>query len=295
MSALIEKAASRSNYARMRPPSRAFRLSQLRKVRQCEEVAAVCFRVNGHGFEFLLVQTRGGRWTFPKGGVGPGVTYAQAAAGEAFEEAGVHGRIEESPFTTYWRRGLSVNAYLCEVLHLGPPQESGRNRTWFSPEKAQQRLRQRRSRDDGDEFARVVELAVARILRLGSSILGITPRTDALQRVQFEASRQMHGYAERAAHIRYTRVQRGDAGTAIALALDTRLRKVLQLGPRQELGPPDEQSTINHFPPGLPDGAPAQKSAPSTPSTAKLRILPGRSTPPAPPAGSATGKGSDRQ
>ena len=64
-----------------------FRPSQLRKLRGGEQVAAVCYRVADGGIEFLLVQTRGGRWTFPKGGVEPGLTRAQTAALEAFEEA----------------------------------------------------------------------------------------------------------------------------------------------------------------------------------------------------------------
>ena len=36
-----------------------------------QEVAAVCYRMRKRGIEFLLVQTRGGRWIFPKGGVNP--------------------------------------------------------------------------------------------------------------------------------------------------------------------------------------------------------------------------------
>ena len=47
------------------------------------------------------MRTRGGRWIFPKGGVEAGLTQAQSAALEAFEEAGVHGRIEEMPFARY--------------------------------------------------------------------------------------------------------------------------------------------------------------------------------------------------
>jgi hypothetical protein len=43
------------------------RLAQLRKLRRCEQVAAICFRVRGSDIEFLLVQTRKGRWIFPKG------------------------------------------------------------------------------------------------------------------------------------------------------------------------------------------------------------------------------------
>src|SRR5205807_1995004 len=103
-----------------------------------EQVAAVCYRIRRSDIEFLLIQTRGGRWTFPKGGIEPGLTHAQAAALEAYEEAGVHGRMEEVSFTRYVRRKgsgsssaieVGVSAHLCEVLRLGPPQEFNRNRT----------------------------------------------------------------------------------------------------------------------------------------------------------------------
>jgi 8-oxo-dGTP pyrophosphatase MutT (NUDIX family) len=193
------------------------RLSHLRKLCECEQVAAVCYRLRGGSIEFLLVRTRSsGRWTFPKGSAEPGLTHAQAAALEAFEEAGVHGRIEEASFAKYVRRGsarkaaarsgkkeLAVYAYLCEVFRLSVPKESRRNRTWFSAEDAKRRLREGRRSDDGAEFARVVDQAVARIQRLRSET-GVVNRqqddriqlsqlrldtmpTDGLQKVQFEA------------------------------------------------------------------------------------------------------------
>ncbi len=188
------------------PSDKFFRLSQLRRMRGCEQVAAVCFRVRGTEVEFLLVQTRGGRWTFPKGSAEVGLTHAQAAALEAFEEAGVHGRMEEASFTRYIRqkrtrssaaksgersaeKELAVNAHLCEVLRLGAPQESGRNPTWFSAEKAKKRLREARTPDYAVELARVVDCATARIQRRAS--LALTgPRfdarkKDALQKVHF--------------------------------------------------------------------------------------------------------------
>src|SRR5882762_11660456 len=129
------------------PFTKFFRLAQLRKLRRCEQVAAICFRARGSGIEFLLVQTRKGRWIFPKGSAEPGLTHAQAAALEAFEEAGVHGRMEEASFARYARRKQSsasavetvVNAHLCEVLWLDPPQEVGRNPSWFSVDKAKRR------------------------------------------------------------------------------------------------------------------------------------------------------------
>jgi len=61
-------------------------------------VAAVCYRVRGGEPEFLLVRTRNGHWTFPKGRVDQDATNADAAAREAYEEAGVRGSVDSVPF-----------------------------------------------------------------------------------------------------------------------------------------------------------------------------------------------------
>ena len=205
------------------PSAKFLRLAHLRKLRKCEQVAAVCYRVRGIDIEFLLVQTRGGRWTFPKGGAEPGLTHAQAAALEAFEEAGVHGRMEEASFTRYFLRkpgdtrnsaassagkGLAVSAHLCEVSRLDPPQEFNRNRTWFSPEKAKWHLREDRPAEYGSALARVVDRAVARIQRVrqASSAAATKDREkaevgttvalkkDALQKVRFiDSARRITG------------------------------------------------------------------------------------------------------
>jgi 8-oxo-dGTP pyrophosphatase MutT (NUDIX family) len=167
-----------SNHHRM---AKSVRFSELRKVRECRQVAAVCYRFRHGAVEFLLVRTRGNgrRWTFPKGSAEPGLTHAQAAALEAFEEAGVHGRIEEASFTRYFRsRGnarnsrkyrekeFAVGAHLCEVLRLRAPKEASRHRTWFSVEETKQRLREGRKDSEGNEFVRVVGRAARRIRRL---------------------------------------------------------------------------------------------------------------------------------
>jgi 8-oxo-dGTP pyrophosphatase MutT (NUDIX family) len=158
----------------LRPSSRFFRLEHLRQLRGSEQVAAVCYRIRKSGIEFLLVKTSGGRWIFPKGSAEPGLTHAQAAALEAFEEAGVHGRMDEASFTSYARRKkdvdgvfveTAVNVHLCEVLWLDPPREAGRNPTWFSAEKTKRRLVEDRSAEFGAELVRVVDGAVSRILR----------------------------------------------------------------------------------------------------------------------------------
>jgi 8-oxo-dGTP pyrophosphatase MutT (NUDIX family) len=176
-------------------------------LKERQQVAAVCYRMGRRGIEFLLVQTRGGRWIFPKGGVERGLTYAQSAALEAFEEAGVHGRMEEIPFARYYRRKadaaqssarssagfpepeLAVAAHLCEVTRLEPPQESNRNPTWFSAQRAKQRLFKDRAPEFGAEFARVIDRAVARIQRLQARARKIPDREyrDGLQEVRFEA------------------------------------------------------------------------------------------------------------
>jgi hypothetical protein len=127
------------------------------------------------------------------------LTHAQAAALEAFEEAGVHGRMQDASFASYVRRkpGDSrkspapkkniVMAHLCEVTRLEAPQEADRTPTWLSPEKAKRCLREDRAADYAADLARVVDRAVARIqqLRLSATTSSGTSPKDAMQKVQF--------------------------------------------------------------------------------------------------------------
>ncbi len=136
-------------------------------------VAAVCYRLKNDEPEFLLVRTRSGRWTFPKGGVDGDDTHAEAAAREAYEEAGVKGRVEHQPFHSYYhskrnpmrphRSVVPVHAHLCEVERLVPPKEDYRNPTWFKAEKARRRLRESRTPELASEVIQVIDSAVVRI------------------------------------------------------------------------------------------------------------------------------------
>jgi 8-oxo-dGTP pyrophosphatase MutT (NUDIX family) len=245
--------AVRSTTRTRQASPRFVRLSQLRKLRECEQAAAICYRVRSGAIEFLLVRTRGGRWTFPKGSAEPGLTHAQAAALEAFEEAGVHGRIEEASFTGYVRRKrgdgknhasrsdekeVAVKAYLCEVLRLSPPQESKRDRTWFSVEDARRRLREGHKNNGGAQFARVVDRAVARIQRLRGRI-GVTdrpeqdlpqlhaPQKDALQRVRFDFA-ETYGRGEQASFMPHIRRRLGDMRRSSVPVVDVHPGEVLQ-------------------------------------------------------------------
>jgi 8-oxo-dGTP pyrophosphatase MutT (NUDIX family) len=180
------------------------------KLRLRQQVAAICYRQGKSGVEFLLVKTKSGRWIFPKGGVEPGLTHAQSAAIEAVEEAGVHGRIEELSFARYkhlkagddGHQHPEVRAHLCEVTLLESPKEPDRCPTWFSTEKAKQRLRKRRTAEFAAELQGVVDRATQRIQRIhgnGKGGVVIPPfsqrstspqfgKTDALQKVHFEAT-----------------------------------------------------------------------------------------------------------
>ena len=134
-------------------------------------VAAICYRMRKSGeIEFLLVRTRAGRWTFPKGGVDGDPSGAVAASREAHEEAGVVGHVEAAPFTAYLHakkaRGTHrVHAHLCEVHRLERPSEAYRMPTWFSSDKAKRRLCEDRLPPYGRELARVVDHAVHRVTR----------------------------------------------------------------------------------------------------------------------------------
>ena len=63
------------------------------------------------------------------------------------------------------RERSSVIVHLCEVLRLVAPQESDRNPTWFSANKAKRRLQEDRTPEFGAELARVLDRAVSRIQR----------------------------------------------------------------------------------------------------------------------------------
>ena len=70
-----------------------------------KQVAALCWRVshrNGHGLEVLLITSLNSkRWIVPKGWPEPELGPAENAAREAFEEAGVTGKISARPIGRY--------------------------------------------------------------------------------------------------------------------------------------------------------------------------------------------------
>ena len=86
------------------------------------QVAALPVRYGAHGaIEVLIISTRGsGRWTVPKGWPMRGRSDAEAAAQEAYEEAGVRGTVTTEPIGTfaYVKRRNEAETLLVTVYRL---------------------------------------------------------------------------------------------------------------------------------------------------------------------------------
>lgn len=116
------------------------------------QVAALCWRRGREGLEVLLVTSREtGRWVVPKGWPIAGLSAAEAAAKEAWEEAGVTGEVDETcvGLFSYTKvlgreRGVPcvVAVYPLRVTGTSDrfPERSERKRRWFAPKKAAKKV-----------------------------------------------------------------------------------------------------------------------------------------------------------
>ena len=112
------------------------------------QFAALCFKIKKKELEFLLVTSRGsGRWTLPKGWPIDGLTPAQTASREAFEEAGVEGTPLEICIGFYhYNKSIGSKGMLPCIAAVYPvrvtglfkkfPEHSERQRIWLKREKA---------------------------------------------------------------------------------------------------------------------------------------------------------------
>lgn len=118
------------------------------------QAAALCTRQRGKRSEVLLITSRGtGRWVLPKGWPMVDKTLAQAAEQEAWEEAGVRGRVEPVTLGSYSARkfgpgGLGrrsrVHVFRLEVEHMEDvfPEAGQRRRKWVTPKRAARMVRE---------------------------------------------------------------------------------------------------------------------------------------------------------
>jgi 8-oxo-dGTP pyrophosphatase MutT (NUDIX family) len=113
------------------------------------QVAALPWRRGADGrVEVLLITSRETRrWVTPKGGRMPGKTDAEAAAQEAWEEAGVRGVADDRPLGTFrYLKRLKRRASRWCVVSLYPLrveavedawlEDQERERRWLSPQEA---------------------------------------------------------------------------------------------------------------------------------------------------------------
>lgn len=124
-------------------------LSDKRSVRT--QFGALPFRIHDGKVEILLITTRGtGRWIIPKGWPMDGETPAGAAATEAYEEAGVEGKLHNQVLGFYaYDKGHAGEKLPC-VVAVFPlkvkkqlkdfPEKGERRRKWLSRKKAAQMI-----------------------------------------------------------------------------------------------------------------------------------------------------------
>jgi phosphohistidine phosphatase len=112
-----------------------------------QQAAVIAFRRTPDGADVCLIRRRDSiKWAIPKGFIDPGQTAREAALVEAFEEAGLEGRIVGPSVGTYeyekWDARLTVAVYLMEVRteHRRWKEMRLRERKWQSLEGAKARL-----------------------------------------------------------------------------------------------------------------------------------------------------------
>jgi 8-oxo-dGTP pyrophosphatase MutT (NUDIX family) len=120
------------------------------------QFGALCWRVGKNGAEVLLISSREtGRWIIPKGWPMKGRSGAEAAAIEAWEEAGVTGLICDAKlghftYTKILKRDTKrqqaqpciVDVFPLMVTRLASdfPEQRQRRRKWFAPHEAARKV-----------------------------------------------------------------------------------------------------------------------------------------------------------
>ncbi|MEM6595080.1 MAG: NUDIX hydrolase [Pseudomonadota bacterium] len=119
------------------------------------QFGALCYRIHNEATQVLLVTSRTkGRWIIPKGWPVEGATPAEAAATEAYEEAGVTGKtfnicLGLYSYTKIMAEGevdlpCAVSVFPVKVKKVlrDYPEKAERKRKWFSTKKAAARVRE---------------------------------------------------------------------------------------------------------------------------------------------------------
>ncbi len=109
-----------------------------------EQSGAIPYRFRNGALEILIVTTRSNKaWTIPKGHIATGVSASESALKEAWEEAGIQGKIIRQSIGSYVyekrRKKYNVTVFMLEegVLSDRWPEDTFRKREWFTIKVAQ--------------------------------------------------------------------------------------------------------------------------------------------------------------
>jgi 8-oxo-dGTP pyrophosphatase MutT (NUDIX family) len=105
-----------------------------------KQYAALAWRHSGAGREVLLISSRDtGRWVIPKGWPIKGLTPSQAAAREAYEEAGLGGQVSKKPIGRFeYDKKMDNGSLLPCKVEVFSLEQMIQHPTW--PEQGQRRL-----------------------------------------------------------------------------------------------------------------------------------------------------------
>ena len=145
--------SSRFGMKQQRLEQRRISLGQAHKTGVRTQFAALCYRLHNGKPEFCLITSRQTkRWIVPKGWPVDGATPTDAAATEAFEEAGLEGKVHALPagLFSYLKLNEEGGADLpcvavvyplkVQKVHATWPESKERRRKWFSRRKAAERV-----------------------------------------------------------------------------------------------------------------------------------------------------------
>ena len=135
----------------IKPKQLPLKLRRWGKMEVRTQFAALCFRLRNDNVEICIITSRRtGRWILPKGWPMHKQTPAQAAATEAWEEAGLTGKAYDTCLGVYtyqkYRKKQSFPVitlvYPMKItnVHSDWPEAHERRRRWVSPAKAADKI-----------------------------------------------------------------------------------------------------------------------------------------------------------
>jgi phosphohistidine phosphatase len=130
-----------------------------------KQAAVIPFRLKNKAIEILLITSiNSGRWIFPKGIIDEGFTAEQAAANEAFEEAGIEGTVLDILIGNYqyqkWGGICDVRVFPMYVQNEYDdwPESKKRQRCWVSQNKARKLIKKKELKILLTKFAEILNI-----------------------------------------------------------------------------------------------------------------------------------------